>query len=251
MRYDEPLLLGCFGKGRALDRARVDDCRSARRPQNLVAMNVTAKHDSYVSRQVGRADHIGPEAKGEVPWAASRSLDALMDAQHFHVGRGDLASRGGEYFRKATTDLVRVWKSNECGAYTACLEHDASWPIEDMQALVRRQQRIRYAGPLVISRKQQDWHSGRRDAFEWRQCRFGKPGRHATSIQQVASVYDHIDLPIERGLKRPLKILKEVLAPPAPDHTRTGGQIQTKMRVGHEQYSHGTPVESADARIVH
>jgi hypothetical protein len=57
-----------------------------------------------------------------------------------------------------------------------------------------RKQRIEHASSFVVSSDEQHGHSGRRHAFQRRECRVGQPGRHAASLQQVTPVDDHIDL---------------------------------------------------------
>ena len=167
-----------------------------------------------------------------------------MEAQHPDIRRHGVETCSSAHLRKPAANLVRVRQTDEGDAYSASLQHDSAWAVEDMQALVHRKQRIRHAAPFVISGNEQDRHARRRQALEWRECGFGQPGRHAASVQQVAAVDDDVDLAGARGLERALEILKEVIASPPPDDARAGGPVETEMRVGHEQDAHVTPTRA-------
>jgi hypothetical protein len=204
-------------------------------------MNMSAQRDRHVAGQVGCADYIGAEAEGEVARTARGPFDALVEAQHPDVGWEHVACRGSEDLAKATADLTRVRDPDERGADAARLEHDAAGSIEDVQALVQRQQGIGHPRPFVVSRDEQDRHAGRREALQWRECRFGQPGRHAAPIQQVAPVHHRVDIAGARGLEGPLEVPEEVIAAPAAGDARARRHVEAEMRVGHEQHAHVTP----------
>ena len=105
-------------------------------------MDVSAQHDCDVPRQVGGPDDIGAEAKGVIPRTARRALDALMEAEHPDVRPGCTAACSGVGLGEPIADSVCVGESDECDTNSASLENEASRPVEDMQTLVYRQQRI-------------------------------------------------------------------------------------------------------------
>ena len=86
LQHHESLRFRSLGEGRALGRSGIDDRRPADWLQDLVAMNVSTQSDRYIAGHVAGADDVWAEAEGEVAGPAGRSLDALMKAQHAHIG---------------------------------------------------------------------------------------------------------------------------------------------------------------------
>jgi len=195
-------------------------------------MDVPAEHDRDIAWQVARTDHVGTATKGEIPRTAGRSLDAVVEAQHARIGRRGLAARLGKHFRKPPADVVRVGKAREGDSQAPRLEHHGARPIEHVQALVRGQQRVGDARPLVVARHQEDGHSARRHALERLQRRQDEPGRHAAAVQQVAAVHHHVGLAGEGRRQRQLVVAEEVVAPPPPLHARAAWEVQPQVRVG-------------------
>jgi hypothetical protein len=134
-----------------------------------MAMNVPAQRHRHVQGQVGRADHIRPRAEREVSRATGRALDTLVEAQHADIHGGGAATRSSEYLRKATANIVCVWEPYERDADSACVDHDGARPIENMQVLIHRKQRIGHAAPFMIPGNEQDRHARRCEALEWRE----------------------------------------------------------------------------------
>jgi hypothetical protein len=56
--------------------------------------------------------------------------------------------------------------------------------------------------------------------------------RHATPVEEVATVHDEVDLLVEGRVEDAFEVRKEVVTSAAALNARPLGQIETEMRVG-------------------
>jgi hypothetical protein len=133
-------------------------------------------------------------------------------------------------FRSNVVPDVREPSQRDCFSANLSCEHPRA--VEDVDQWMDRQQRVGDLRALVIT-----WHEVHGDAcishaFEWLKRFMHEAGRHAAPVEEVAAVYDEIDLLIKRRVENALEVGKEIVTAPAALDAWALRQIETEMRVG-------------------
>ncbi len=237
---DEPFGLAGFRSRRPFGRTRVDHRWNAVGVEYLVPVNVTAEDRRDVARQLRTRDHLGTTPERELSGAASRTLDAVMQAQQPYICRRCLRACRREQLPEPLAHVARVGKSDECHADPAGLEHDRARSVEDVEVPVQREERVGDAPALVIAREKKDRNTVLGQVSQGGERGVGEPGGDTAPVQEVAAVEDDVHVTRARGFERGLEALEEVGSTPSARDAWPHREVVTEMRVGQEEEAHDT-----------
>lgn len=201
---------------------RVERAAEQVRREDLVAVNVSGKDGRKARRDRTAGDDIGSAAEDIVDGTDRGALDRLVHTQQPNFRRRRAPSRPFDEIREALGDLVSLVRESRDGhADAAKMQRERPRSIEDVNARMHGEERIRNRRALVVPGNDDDRHAGVGEPLERCKCLQHDGRLHAASKKDVAAVDDQIDLPAKRRLQRALEPGEE--------------PRQTEMGVGEEE----------------
>lgn len=201
-----------------------------------MAVDVAGQHRGEGFRDRPAGNHIRVRAKYIVRRTDRGTLHGLMKTEKTKRRRnGSPSAAFHEILESVAHEVALAWETGHRNIDSADIQRDRAGTIDEVDAGMSGEKRIRNRRALVVSGHDDHRHSGVGNALERLEHPHHQSRLDAAPEEHVTAVNHHIDLTLKGRLQGELVGIEKILSPAMPIGARALGQIESEMRVGDEQ----------------